>query len=319
MRLAMKLDWRIVAPLLIVIAGILWGVIGLFSTALSSAGLEPVQITVVRCTIAACFLGIVLAIFKPHAFKIHLRHIWVFLGTGVLSIAFYNVCYFACIELCGLSFAAILLYTAPCFVVLVSAFFFKEKLTAHRFGSLGLAFLGCLLVVGVGSGNFGLSGFGILLGLASGIGYAFYSLFARVALKHYEPLTVMFYTFVCAALALIPFSHPAAIVDLALNSSTSLVIMLALSLVSTVLPFVCYTTGLAHMETGKASIMAFIEPMVSLLIGVLVFGEVLTLLNVFGVVMILCAVVLLNLPEKKFFSGAQAKFRKVRIFAEIKH
>ena len=54
----MKLDWRIVAPLLIVIAGILWGVIGLFSTALSSAGLEPVQITVVRCTIAACFLGI---------------------------------------------------------------------------------------------------------------------------------------------------------------------------------------------------------------------------------------------------------------------
>ena len=64
MRLAMKLDWRIVAPLLIVIAGILWGVIGLFSTALSSAGLEPVQITVVRCTIAACFLGIVLAIFK---------------------------------------------------------------------------------------------------------------------------------------------------------------------------------------------------------------------------------------------------------------
>ena len=70
-----------------------------------TAGLEPVQITVVRCTIAACSLGIVLAIFKPHAFKIHLRHIWVFLGTGVLSIAFYNVCYFACIELCGLSFA----------------------------------------------------------------------------------------------------------------------------------------------------------------------------------------------------------------------
>ena len=92
MRLAMKLDWRIVAPLLIVIAGILWGVIGLFSTALSSAGLEPVQITVVRCTIAACFLGIVLAIFKPHAFKIHLRHIWVFLGA--------EHCFLQCLLFC---------------------------------------------------------------------------------------------------------------------------------------------------------------------------------------------------------------------------
>ena len=267
MRLAMKLDWRIVAPLLIVIAGILWGVIGLFSTALSSAGLEPVQITVVRCTIAACFLGIVLAIFKPHAFKIHLRHIWVFLGTGVLSIAFYNVCYFACIELCGLSFAAILLYTAPCFVVLLSAFFFKEKLTAHRFGSLVLAFLGCLLVVGVGSGNFGLSGFGILLGLASGIGYAFYSLFARVALKHYEPLTVMFYTFVCAALALIPFSHPVAIVDLALNSSSSLVIMLALSLVSTVLPLFAIPLVLLTWKQAKHQLWLLLNLWFRFLLG----------------------------------------------------
>lgn len=82
MRLAMKLDWRIVAPLLIVIAGILWGVIGLFSTALSSAGLEPVQITVVRCTIAACSLGIVLAIFN----LMRLRFIFVISGYFLVRV-----------------------------------------------------------------------------------------------------------------------------------------------------------------------------------------------------------------------------------------
>lgn len=335
MKLSLTIDWRIVAPLLVILAGISWGLIGLFSTYLSSVGLSPVQITVVRCSVAAVVIGVFLASVKPHAFRIRLRHLWMFVGTGVISIAFYNVCYFACITLCGLSFAAILLYTAPCFVVLLSAVCLKERLTKQRLFALGLAFAGCLLVVGVGSGNVSLSAFGILVGLASGIGYALYSLFARVALKHYEAPTVMFYTFVCAACALIPFSQPVEIVTCAFSSSTVLMVMLGLSLVSTVLPFACYTTGLAHMETGKASIMAFVEPMVSLFIGVTVFGDVLTLVNVVGVVLIVCAVALLNLPEKKVLALVNLskkekgkshqvhfggnKLRKMRIFAGVKH
>ena len=53
------------------------------------------------------------------------------------------------------------------------------------------------------------------------------------------------------------------------------------------------------METGKASIMAFIEPMVSLLIGVFVFHDVLTLLNCCGVTLIILAVALLNISSKR--------------------
>ncbi len=301
MHLSIKIDWRVFAPMLVAIAGGCWGVIGLFSTYLSSTGLRPEQITVVRCVIAAGAIGLFLLVRKRSAFVIRLKDIWMFLGTGILSIAFFNVCYFACIDLCGLSFAAILLYTAPCFVVLLSAVFFKEKLTRQRGSALVLAFVGCLLVVGVGSGESSLSGFGILVGLASGIGYALYSIFARVALKRYEAPTVMFYTFLSASLTLIPFSEPQAIVALASDSSAALLVMIALALVSTVTPFACYTVGLAHMETGKASIMAFIEPMVSLLIGISVFGDVLTFTNGLGIVAILIAVALLNMPEEKIF------------------
>ena len=160
---------------------------------------------------------------------------------------------------------------------------------------------------------------GILVGLASGIGYALYSIFARVALKHYEAPTVMFYTFLFASLALLPFSEPINIVSLALDSASVFEVMIALALISTVTPFACYTTGLAHMETGKASIMAFVEPMVSLLLGVMVFGEVLTLQNMIGVIGILGAVVLLNLPENALHKFVSKKSGKVRKFAGVKH
>lgn len=319
MKLSISIDWRIFAPALIIIAGVCWGLIGLFSNYLSAAGLRPEQITVIRCVLACFVIGGYLLIFKRGAFKVRVKHLWIFLGTGVLSIAFYNVCYFACINMCGLSFAAILLYTAPCFVVLLSAVFFKEHLTRQRGFALIIAFVGCLLVVGVGSGQTSLSGLGILVGLASGIGYALYSIFARVALKHYEAPTVMFYTFLFASLALLPFSEPISIVFLALDSPSVFEVMIALALISTVTPFACYTTGLAHMETGKASIMAFVEPMVSLLLGVMVFGEVLTLQNMIGVIGILGAVVLLNLPENALHKFVSKKSGKVRKFAGVKH
>lgn len=319
MKLSISIDWRIFAPALIIIAGVCWGLIGLFSNYLSAAGLRPEQITVIRCVLACFVIGGYLLIFKRSAFKVRVKHLWIFLGTGVLSIAFYNVCYFACINMCGLSFAAILLYTAPCFVVLLSAVFFKEHLTRQRGFALIIAFVGCLLVVGVGSGQTSLSGLGILVGLASGIGYALYSIFARVALKHYEAPTVMFYTFLFASLALLPFSEPINIVSLALDSASVFEVMIALALISTVTPFACYTTGLAHMETGKASIMAFVEPMVSLLLGVMVFGEVLTLQNMIGVIGILGAVVLLNLPENALHKFVSKKSGKVRKFAGVKH
>ena len=89
MKLSLTIGWRIVAPLLVILAGISWGLIGLFSTYLSSVGLSPVQITVVRCSVAAVVIGVFLASVKPHAFRIRLRHLWMFVGTGVISIAFY--------------------------------------------------------------------------------------------------------------------------------------------------------------------------------------------------------------------------------------
>ncbi len=315
-KIAARVDWRIAAPVLVICAGACWGMIGLFSHVLSSAGLSSPQITTVRCVIVTAVLFVLLFTLDRSALKIKLRDAWLFVGTGVLSIAFYNVCFFACIEACGLSVATILLYTAPCFVVVLSAVLFKERMTRQKTVALCIAFAGCLMVVGIGSGTSALPVVGILIGLASGIGYACYSLFSRVALKRYSAPTVMFYTFLFASCALAPFAQVGDIVVAASQSGIVLAAMFALALASTLVPFACYTAGLAHMETGRASIMAFVEPMVALVIGVSVFGDVLTAENAVGVVLILAAVALLNVrlrrPARPRVVGPRKRLRLAR-------
>ena len=295
-----SINWGIAAPLLVVVAGICWGCISLFSQALAGWGLSSPQITAVRCVIASLVIGIFMLAFDRKGFRIRLRDLWMFLGSGILSIAFFNVCYFACMQECNVSIACVLLYTAPCFVTIMARFLFKELLTARKVACLLVAFFGCAMVVGIGAGDAAATPFGIAVGLGSGIGYALYSIFGGFALKRYQPTTVTFYTFLFAAVVMVPLSGPVPILQLATSNGTAALVMMGLAVLCTVVPFGCYTVGLQHLEASKASIMAFVEPLVALLVGAFVFHDVLTPQNILGILCILGAVLVLNLaPAKK--------------------
>lgn len=135
--------------LYVIIAGICWGIIGVFTRRMSSAGFDSIQVTFLRNLVAALELFIVVIIKDKSSLKISLRDIWMFLGTGICSIAFFNVCYFKAIELTGLSIAAVLLYTAPAMVVVMSCIFFREKMNVRKIIALLLAFGGCIFTTGI--------------------------------------------------------------------------------------------------------------------------------------------------------------------------
>ncbi len=241
---------------------------------------------------------IYLGIIDRDKLKINFKDIWIFLGTGIGSIVFFNICYFITIEQTTLSIAAILLYTAPFFVIILSAIFFKERITSKKVMALLIAFIGCILVTGIlGKQSIKLTNFGVLTGIGSGIGYALYSIFGRVALRKYDTITVTSYTFIVASLSLIPFSNINYMMEKVVNNRTVLFNVLLLGILSTLIPFLFYTKGLQNMETGKASIMAFVEPMVATLAGIILFKEKMNIQNVLGILLIFISLVLLNLPK----------------------
>ena len=289
----MEKSKRNIGPLLIILAGCFWGSMGIFVRRLTEYGFTAVQIVSIRVTLAALFFCIILLIKDRSGFRIALRDLPLFLGLGFGSILFFTVCYFTAITMMPLSTAAILLYTSPIWIMLMSVLFFHEKLSGKKL--LALAFAGCVLVSGI-SGE-GITLTGLFVGLGSGLGYGLYSILGTVALRKYSPYTVTAYTFLFAAAGSWLICGPADMISkfTAAQDPVSLLLFCGLTaLVTAVIPFLFYTLGLRTVEASRAGILATVEPLVATLVGILAFSEPLTLLPALGILLILSAVIILN-------------------------
>ena len=277
----------------------LWGIIGVFIDGLSQTGFTALQIVTVRVVSASVMLVAFVAVKDPKLLKIDFRDSMSFIGTGIFSIVFFSWAYFTAIEEVSLSIAVILLYTGPAFVVVLSRIFFGEPMTSRKIGALVLTLLGSVLVIKVFPLNAEqISLYGIMVGLASGFGYALYSIFGKHALQKYHPLTVITYTFVFASAVMLPTSGLTITAE-NIQSINVWLLILGLGFFPTALAYFLYTTGLSMVESGRASIAATIEPLVATLLGVWFFNDVLTIYQIIGMLFVLSAVVLVQLKRKK--------------------
>ena len=277
----------------ILVAAALWGMIGLWNRELMAGGFTPTDIVVVRNFGGMLLLGLVFCARDRSVFRVRREHLKYFFGTGVVSVLLFTVCYFSCQRICSLAVASTLLYTAPSFVVVLSAVLWHEPVTKRKLLALGLTLLGCALVCGVLAGDVTVTALGVLLGLGSGFFYALYSIFGRYALAHYDPLTVTVWTFLFAGPASLVLLRPGRMAA-ALQSPRQWLLSAGLVVFSTVVPYILYTRGLARVESGRASIMASLEPVAATLVGVLVFGESLSPAAIAGISCVLAGVYILR-------------------------
>lgn len=283
----------------IIVAGILWGIISLFVNELKSIGFDSMQIVAIRVFFSAFILVIFLLVTDRKQLRIKLKDIPLFIGTGLCSIVFFNFCYFEAIKIIGgAAVPALLLYTAPIFVMIMSVFLFRERITVQKFVALIMTLFGLILVTGAFSENTKIQPYALLLGLGSGFGYALYSIFGKFLVNKYSAITITAFTFIVATVCIVPISGIVQKVELLL-SVKGILAALALSLLSTVIPFMAYTKGLKGIEAGKASILATIEPFTATAIGIVFFKEEMTPIKITGMLIVLMAIVLLNINNKK--------------------
>ncbi len=289
-----------VAVLLVVIAGTLWGMIGYFVRELQSQGLSSMQIVSIRMTVSAVVFSLFALIFKRDLFNIKLKDLWCFLGTGVLSVATFSFCYFKAIEYSSLSQASVLLYTAPIFVMLFSIVLFKEKFTLRKGFSLLLAFMGCVFVTGILGSGAPFNMIATIFGLLSGLCYALYSIFSRLALdRNYNPLTITLYTFIFSAIASLCVIDVKPVIDVMCKDAGNFSFCVLFAILSSVLPYVTYTLGLRYLAPSTASIIASIEPVVATITGAVVFKEAVQFpYGYIGIACVVVSIVLINMTRK---------------------
>lgn len=277
----------------ILLAAALWGIIGLWNRRLMAGGLSPTGIVTVRNFGGMALLCAVFAVKDRSVFRVKREHLKYFFGTGIISVVLFTICYFSCQQICSLAIASILLYTAPSFVVLLSALLWKESIDLFKILALLLTLVGCSMVCGLFSGDVTVTLTGFLLGLGAGFFYALYSIFGRYALDHYSSMTVTVWTFLFAGPASLLLLRPADISAMG-SDPTMPITAVCLVVFSTVLPYLFYTSGLAKVESGKASIMASLEPVVASLVGVIAFGEPMTAMTAIGIFCVLGGVAILG-------------------------
>ncbi|MBR2020816.1 MAG: EamA family transporter, partial [Clostridia bacterium] len=196
----------------------------------------------------------------------------------------------------SMSITAVLVYTAPFIVVLVSCLFMGEKFTVQKVISLIIAFVGCCLVSLTDTGKS--TPLGLLFGVLSGASYALYSILSTIALRrNLHSFTVTFYSFVFASVGCIfiaIFTDMGSVFAAATDIPKLTLAMLGTGLVTAVLPFTLYTAGLSGTSPAKASIMAYIEPIAACVFGYF-RGESMTPLMILGIVLTVAAIVFLNI------------------------
>ena len=283
----------------IILAGVLWGTSGVFVHYLSPYGFTALQMTAVRGNVSFLCLALYALLFDKRLFRVSRRQLTLCICMGVSLLGTAGG-YFASMQLTSVSTAVVLMYSAPIYVTVFSVLFFGEKMSRGKLTALILMIVGCALVSGI-VGGLKFDPLGVLLGVISGISYAAYNIFTKIATRnHCKPMTATLYSSLFMALIALALSNPKGIAGSAMQKPLLLFpMLLCLGVVTFVLPYVLYSSAIKVLPAGTASALSIVEPMAATLFSVFLFDEKLTLYSGLGIALILAAVLLLGKTDGK--------------------
>jgi len=274
----------------ILAAAAIWGSIGVAGRIAFGAGIDPLETAFFRAAIAFLALTTAVAISHRPLLRVQRSDLWLFAAFGVVSIAAFFFVYLYAISRTSVATAAILLYTAPVWVIVLSRLLFHEPLTRSKILAVVLAFAGCVLVVrGYDPRSLHLNLPGVLAGLASGFTYGMYSIFGKTALRRLSPMPTVVYTLGFGALFLL-----AAGGGLPPLPRAGLGPLLYVIIFPTALAYLLYIGGLRWIEAGRASVVATLEPVVAALGGAFLLREPFGIVQWIGAALVLAGVVLVQ-------------------------
>lgn len=287
--------------LMVLTAGALWGTIGFFATLLSNLGLGAAPVAFFRLLSASIMLALILLVKGKgiRLFKISRRGLISCMLVGFVSQAFYNVCYMNAIEQGGMATAAVFLYTSPIYVALISRILFKEALTKNKILAILINIVGCIITVTGGDfSTMKLSIFGLIMGILAGFTYALLPILSRTGADKEDPFTSAFYGQAFGALLLFFLIRPYNGIG-AEFSLQMLLVLIGFGIVPSAMGYIVYYVGIGKViETSRIPVLASVETVVAAVVGLVVFGQGLSLMKVIGIALVLCSIAVMNMTKK---------------------
>ena len=278
----------------VMIAALLWAISGSTSKFLFNSGVTPFQLVQLRLTISSVPLFIVLLIWRRNLMRIEKGDYFYFLFLGAVVMAVVQFTYLFTISKINVAAAILLQYLAPAFIAIYSFVFAKEKPGLITILSVAGAITGCYLVVGAYNLNLlSLNKAGIIAGISAAIAFAWYSVQGEYGMRKYDPVTVLFFALLFAAITW-NILHPPLEAFFHTRSLLEWGLIIYIGIFGTVVPFGFYFEGINLIRSTRASITGTLEPISAAAISYFFLNEVLEPLQMAGGIMVIASIILLQ-------------------------
>ena len=251
------------------------------------------------------FLGMV----RPAMLAVQRRHIPYLIVYGFV-LAIFNSLWTLSVAINGAAISTVLVYSSAAFTALLGWGLLKERIDRYKILAVIVSLSGCALVSdAINASAWQANLLGITTGIASGLGYAAYSLMGRSAAQRgLNPWTTLLYTFGFASIFLFTINlvsggslpgsatRPSDFMWLG-NSIPGWTVLILLAAGPTLLGYGAYNISLVYLPSSVVNLIATLEPVFTAVIAFIVFGELLNSIQILGSVMIMSAVILLRMHE----------------------
>jgi drug/metabolite transporter (DMT)-like permease len=270
--------------------------------------IDPLILAQSRTTISLLILLPILLLKGRSSLRLRRRHLVQFFLLGILGLAASNYFYYFAIQKTSVATAIVLQYVAPVWVLLYMLARRLQRPTMRRVSGVVLAVLGCGLAVGELAAQRGfpwlaISGIrfntvGVVAAELAAISFAFYNVYGQHLLQIYQRWTVLVYSLLGAAVFWQLVNPPWRVIAQHYSGGQWL-FMAVFAVTSMLVPFSLYFTGLQHLDPTRAIVTACLEPVWAILLTALILGELVSPMQVVGIVVVLSATILVQRPERK--------------------
>ena len=285
---------KYVGYIFILLSACCWGIMGVLSRFCLQDNITPLEICFWRMAIGAT-LFLIHAYFT-NSWKIQsVKDAGGFALFGIFGIVVMFSSLFWVVKNGGAALAAVMLYTAPAWVAIVSRFIHHELITVAKAGAILLSLIGVACISFTGNGAHTISLTVIAVGVISGMSYASHFIYVKSALKRYSPFAIYGFSMLFGMVAIFPF------VDFMPKSLPNWWVLCTLGVISTYFAYWLYCEGMKMLEPTRAAIIATLEPVIATISAWVVWGESFTAIGWLGGVFVLTAVFVLIIcgGEKK--------------------
>jgi drug/metabolite transporter (DMT)-like permease len=278
----------------VLLASFFFALIAVLGKTVMNTGINAFDLIVLQNATAVFFLLVYFIFTDISKLKLNSVSLRTIMVQGFIGSAGTTVLFYLALQRMNAGIASMMLYTHPVLVCLYFMATKTKRITITNNLALLAAFGGSMMVINIFNIDASKTPLlGLLLGAASSVTYAFYNVYADMKLKEFEPLVITFYTSLCILLTALML-RPGFFSFQFVLTRELLMYVVELAVISGIMPVMLLYKGIGRIGADKASIVATSELPITILMSFLVLGETMGLVQLAGVLLIICSIIILQ-------------------------